>query len=81
MNTTTSTVESRLHADTSTLESTLAASSRSLVVGKRSWWAGRDLSDWLFAAIVLLGAAFAFTAIKARWMSTRKASCSAPPRQ
>ncbi len=34
---------------------------RSLVIGKRGWLHGRSPADWLFAAMVLLGAGFAFS--------------------
>ncbi|SEK65383.1 cytochrome c-type biogenesis protein CcsB [Roseateles sp. YR242] len=61
MNTTTTAVESRMPTDPSTLESTLAAAPRSLLIGKRGWYNGRDMVDWIFAALVLLGAGFAFT--------------------
>lgn len=34
---------------------------RSLVIGKRGYFQGRNAFDWIFAALVLLGAGFAFS--------------------
>ncbi|WP_435532054.1 c-type cytochrome biogenesis protein CcsB [Roseateles amylovorans] len=34
---------------------------RAIVIGKRGWFQGRSPADWLFAAMVLLGAGFAFS--------------------
>ncbi|WP_377157509.1 c-type cytochrome biogenesis protein CcsB [Roseateles sp. UC29_93] len=38
-----------------------ATPTRSLVIGKRGYFQGRNAFDWIFAALVLIGAGFAFS--------------------
>jgi hypothetical protein len=48
---------------------------------RESWIKRLSAFDWIWAALVIIGVVWPMANTTPTWMSTRSASCSAPPRR